>query len=355
MTEQEKLYQHENTEWAMDTLEDVSRTFALSLQFLETPVRTYISNAYLLCRIPDTIEDTDRLDPKQKSNLLQTFDDVLNGALPVDQFQRNIELTMDSEEEEISNYNADWKLVMESDKAIDLFHSFDEDIQESMRPWISELTNGMSQFVNRYSKQNGVRIQTMEELEEYCYYVAGTVGHLITDTLATHYDEEVNEKLHDNAEKYGLYLQFVNICKDVYDDYVTENNVYLPENILEKYNVSQSNITDNENAEGVGRTVLELTDKCYDDFGGPAKDCLNWIKEIGTNGAFVSLALPYLLAVATIRDLRDNYDLAMEPEEVKISRDEVMEITSSLTSGPEYSLREYEDKIDLGGFTGESD
>jgi farnesyl-diphosphate farnesyltransferase len=334
----------------MDALEDVSRTFALSLKFLDTPVRTYISNAYLLCRIPDTIEDTDKLDPKEKSSLLQTFDDVINGAQPVEQFQKNVELTLEADEEEISSYNPDWDLVMDAEKALELFHSFDEEIQDAMRPWISELTNGMGQFINRYSKQNGVRIQTMDELEEYCFYVAGTVGHLILDTLSAHYDEETTEEMHDNAEKYGLYLQFVNICKDVYDDYVTENNVYLPEDVLEKYGVSQSSITDEDNAEGVGRTVIELTNKCDEDYAGPAKDCLNWIKEIGDNGAFVSLALPYLLAVATVRDLRANHDLAMEPEEVKISRDEVMSITSSLTSGPEYTLREYEDRINLGGF-----
>lgn len=345
----EELYDHEHTEWAIETLDDVSRTFALSLKFLNKPLRTYVSNAYLLCRIPDTIEDTDKLTPEQKSNLLSSFDNVLSGALPIEEFQKNIELTMDSDEEEISQYDPDWKLVMESNKSIELFDSFDSEIQDAMRPWISELTTGMRQFVNRYSKQSGVRINTVNELEEYCYYVAGTVGHLLTDTLAVHYNEETTEEIHENAEKYGLFLQFVNICKDVHDDYVVENNVYLPEEILEEYDVSQSNITDEGNTEAVGRTVLELTNKC-DEYAGPAKDSLNWIKEIGDNGAFISLALPYLLAVATIRDIRSNYKLAMEPEEVKISRGEVMAITSSLTSGPEYSLREYEDKIAIGGF-----
>ena len=41
-------------------LAKVSRTFALTIPLLPTELIDYISNAYLLCRIADTIED----DPK---------------------------------------------------------------------------------------------------------------------------------------------------------------------------------------------------------------------------------------------------------------------------------------------------
>lgn len=347
--EEQEVYQHQYSEWVTDTLDDVSRTFALSLQFLDDPLRTYVSNAYLLCRISDTIEDTTRLTSKQKSNLLSDFNDVINGGLPVEKFQRNVELTLEMDKEDISNIDPDWKLVMEAEKSLELFESFDEDIQEAIRPWVSELTEGMKIFVNRYSKKNGIRIQNMEELEEYCYYVAGTVGRMITDILAVMYDVETEESLHTKAENYGLFLQMVNICKDVYDDYTEEDNVYLPLELLEEYGASHSGVTKTENSHAVGRAVIELTRKC-ESHRPAAKTCLNWIEGVTDNGEFAALSLPYLLAIATIRELQANFELSVESKEVKIARKEVMEIAASLTAGPEYTLDEYEEKILNGEF-----
>src|SRR5512138_2491092 len=38
-------------------LSSVSRSFALVIPFLETPLRHYLATAYLLCRVVDNIED----------------------------------------------------------------------------------------------------------------------------------------------------------------------------------------------------------------------------------------------------------------------------------------------------------
>jgi len=42
-------------------LQDVSRTFALTIPQLPPALRRVVSNAYLLCRIADTIEDDNAL------------------------------------------------------------------------------------------------------------------------------------------------------------------------------------------------------------------------------------------------------------------------------------------------------
>src|SRR6516225_8737807 len=46
-------------------LPDVSRTFALTIPQLPMPLRTAVTNAYLLCRIADTIEDEPALPPAE--------------------------------------------------------------------------------------------------------------------------------------------------------------------------------------------------------------------------------------------------------------------------------------------------
>jgi farnesyl-diphosphate farnesyltransferase len=54
-------------------LQGVSRTFALTIPDLPSPLRTVVGNAYLLCRIADTIEDEARLPAEQKGYFWQQF------------------------------------------------------------------------------------------------------------------------------------------------------------------------------------------------------------------------------------------------------------------------------------------
>ena len=52
-------------------LEGVSRTFALTIPQLPGSLYPAVANAYLLCRIVDTIEDEVSLSPEQKKAFLQ--------------------------------------------------------------------------------------------------------------------------------------------------------------------------------------------------------------------------------------------------------------------------------------------
>jgi len=347
---EDDIYEHKYAEWGLDALQDVSRTFALSLEYLPSPLQSYVSTAYLLCRIPDTIEDSNRLHPDEKSNLLHIFESVVSDSQPPTEFTKAVMHSIGEDKPHIATYNADWNLVMETEKVIELFESFDSDIKEGMRPWVVELTQGMREFVERYADEGGVRVKTYDELEEYCYYVAGTVGHLLAETIGEYYDVEVTDELHQAAEEYGLILQFVNIAKDVHDDFETENNIYLPIEELEDYGVSPEEITDQSNASDVGDVVVDVITEA-EAFFPKAKQFLQWFREtVEREADFASFALPYLLAIATIRDLHTNSDLAVDETEVKISREEVLEITKSVTSGDADTLSEYETDIHQGKY-----
>src|SRR5690242_11376760 len=60
----------------------VSRTFALTIPELPPALRTAVTNAYLLCRIADTIEDEPALSPAASLHFLQRFVAVLYGREP---------------------------------------------------------------------------------------------------------------------------------------------------------------------------------------------------------------------------------------------------------------------------------
>src|SRR5215467_16315047 len=60
-------------------LPGVSRTFALTIPELPGALRSAVTNAYLLCRIADTIEDEPALSPAASLHFLQRFVAVLYG------------------------------------------------------------------------------------------------------------------------------------------------------------------------------------------------------------------------------------------------------------------------------------
>src|SRR5277367_1363319 len=60
-------------------LPHVSRTFALTIPQLPEALRIAVTNAYLLCRIADTIEDEPALLPAETHVFLQRFKTVVAG------------------------------------------------------------------------------------------------------------------------------------------------------------------------------------------------------------------------------------------------------------------------------------
>ena len=54
-------------EYQTQILPGVSRTFAITIPVLPDSLAVVVANAYLLCRLADTIEDDVFLDQKQKS------------------------------------------------------------------------------------------------------------------------------------------------------------------------------------------------------------------------------------------------------------------------------------------------
>src|SRR5246127_5026858 len=61
-------------------LPHVSRTFALTIPQLPARLRTAVSNAYLLCRIADTLEDDLALSAAETRVFLQRFTAVVSGT-----------------------------------------------------------------------------------------------------------------------------------------------------------------------------------------------------------------------------------------------------------------------------------
>jgi farnesyl-diphosphate farnesyltransferase len=314
--------------WCHRSVQGVSRTFALTVEVLEEPMASYICVGYLLCRVPDTVEDAEHLDAADKVRLLRLYDAALDPDDPTDaaEFTAAVEPHLPAERDD------DWDVVAETPRVFNAFDSFDADVRRAIRSPARELVQGMAMFVDRYAEAEGLRIGTREELDEYCYYAAGTVGNLVTNLVTRgDVDAEREHRLYNTAEEFGLLLQLVNIAKDVHHDYTAENNVYLPAEWLEEEGVPQDEVTDPRHQSGVA-SVVRRTITHATSFLDDAQRYLELVPTTDGN-TLAAWAVPFLLAVGTLRELRDDPHAAVTGAGVKVSRQEVFAVMSAMNGG----------------------
>ncbi len=196
-------------------LPQVSRTFALCIRLLPPDLQRSVMVAYLLCRIADTIEDAENLPAADKRALLQRFSDNL-GAPEEDVGYLRAAFSGDGTAED--------DLCHHADRVLRSFGRLDRDEQEAVRPWVEEMCAGMVEF-SREPVATGTEMPSLERIEDldrYCYYVAGTVGHLLTALFGLKLgprDRDRVPELEAYATSFGLGLQLTNIIKDAAKDH----------------------------------------------------------------------------------------------------------------------------------------
>src|SRR5579885_1274815 len=217
---------HEQAQaFCQQVLPRVSRTFALSIRILPGTLGHAVRDAYLLCRIADTIEDAPNLSAGEKAALLDLLTESFDDQRIVHSLaERLASITSDA---------AHVELARRADLVFDSYATLPDATRAHVRHWVREMIAGMRKFVLAYP--TGIRIQTLDEYREYCYYVAGTVGYLLTDLWREHssaIDAERHAALRARCRAFAEALQTVNIVKDVSRDATHENSIYIPEQLL---------------------------------------------------------------------------------------------------------------------------
>ena len=315
-------------EWCHEAVQGVSRTFALTVDVLEEPMSSYICVGYLVCRVADTVEDADHIPPAEQARLLRQYDRALDPAdgTEIEAFAAAVEPHLPPDEDR----SEDWEVVARSPRIVHTFDSLPADVREAVTPPARELVQGMAMFVDRYADAGGLRLADRAELEEYCHYAAGTVGRLVTNLLARgDLADERRRRLYDTAEEFGLLLQLVNVAKDVYADYAEENNVYLPADWLADEGVPQDEVIDPEHERGAAAVVRRVATHARS-FLDDAQVYLESLPTTDGN-TLAAWAIPFLLAVGTLRELLARPEDALSPAGVKISREEVFAVVSATT------------------------
>lgn len=305
-------------DFCREVLPAVSRTFALSIRLLPGELGAAVRCAYLICRIADSVEDEPRLAAADKASLLDSLATCFDDAHAVDAFVvRAAKLSGDP---------AHVGLVRRTDLVFIAYRALPERTRSHVRHWVREMIAGMRKFVLLYP--HGIRIQSLDEYKEYCYYVAGTVGYLLTD-LWHEYSSSISATRHtilrERCRAFAEALQTVNILKDVVRDAEHENSIYIPEQLLRENGSSQALILAPHRATENRAALSALIRLAWHDLDQATVYLLAIPRRAVSIRIFC--ALPLLFAFATLRDLTRSPDALASQRVVKISRSEVKSLT----------------------------
>jgi len=184
-----------------------ARTFALTLRFLPRSLREPLGLAYLLARASDTITDSGAIPLERRIALLEELRSSLDG----DAFDIWHPKTYEGE---LSNN--DGELIRAVPQLIASLKS-SPDCKELISLWQS-IIKGQLSDLTRFPSE--VPLEE-EELERYCFLVAGSVGETWTKLIAKHEPQTLlhpEEKMQRLGIAYGKGLQLVNILRDRVED-----------------------------------------------------------------------------------------------------------------------------------------
>ena len=306
----------------------VSRTFALGIKMLPPRLEAPVRIGYLLCRIADTIEDDLAVAPERKAHLLDEFLACFDDERAASEYGLCIA--------ELSANDDYLELVAGTANVFATFRTLDAPTRAILRRWITEMVGGMRGFVLRH--RNGIRIATLDELRQYCYFVAGTVGHLLTELWREHSAPIRNgtyARLLQDCEAFGEALQTINILKDVAWDAEQENAIYIPADLLAAHGSSHDAILRDDLRAANRAAMAPVIELAQND----VERALRYIEALPATAMRIRLfcVLPVLFAVATMRELEHSDAMLVPGGCVKIGRAEVRALvvagsTSTLTN-----------------------
>lgn len=208
-----------------DLLLRTSRTFALSIPRLPSPLREEVGIAYLLFRVADTLEDAESWGRERRLRELSTFRQLLAGQ--GDPLAAAARWRASAP----SNHGGYLDLLEAFPRLLEAANALEPAARSIVFHHAGRTAEGMERFLAQASPEGRLQLESAEALGAYCYVVAGIVGELLTDLFLLREPlSAVEGTLRRAAISFGEGLQLVNILKDASDD-AKQGRVYLPSDL----------------------------------------------------------------------------------------------------------------------------
>ncbi len=305
---------HQNDEqFQAVMLAGVSRTFALTIPRLPEKLRKVVSNAYLLCRTIDTIEDEPGISTSEKKTLSHLFLKILESEHNPGDLSSKLSPLLSHH-----TIPAEHELIQKLPRVISITRSFDQPQQQALIRCVRIMAEGMIYFQEHASAQG---LKNQQELDKYCYYVAGVVGEMLTE-LFCHYSQEIAQHrkvLFDLSGSFGQGLQMTNILKDIWDDQ-KRGVCWLPQKLFQQKGLSLTDISSFTGKKDYQAALKELIGIAH----GHLENALNYTLLIPPHEKGIREFCLWALGMAmlTLRKINRNPGFT-EASQVKISRNSV--------------------------------
>ncbi|HTV97363.1 MAG TPA: phytoene/squalene synthase family protein [Steroidobacteraceae bacterium] len=232
-------------------LPHVSRTFALTIPQLPAPLRVAVTNAYLLCRIADTIEDEPALSPAETLELLDRFKAVVAGAADAAPLALEVERRLSNR-----TLPTERDLIAHMGRVLNVTASLSAPQRSAIQRCVELMCYGMPRFQSTTSLAGLAR---RTDLDEYCYYVAGVVGDMLTELFCEYSPAIARNRagLQGLAVSFAQGLQMTNILKDVWEDR-SRGACWLPQEVFTPHHVDLARLAPEPRNAGFDAGMSEL-------------------------------------------------------------------------------------------------
>lgn len=330
--------------YAEDILLQVSRTFALNINVLKGKLHRSILLAYLYLRIADTVEDDPDMKASEKETVLGLFAEIFKTA----------ELREDAVMAFEAALPESWRksdhpymnLCLHTHVVVPLLKELPEKYAAPVRAVTIEMCHGMAKFALRQEaalSSGWFTLESVADLDEYCYYVAGIVGKLLTNLFAADtclIGDARKAEMQKLDVSFGLALQVANIVKDCVED-SSRRVCFVPEEICRRHGFAHSyemfnvpmGVADEVRADFNFRRAAvmgELVAKAWKHLD----DAIAYTKLIpGIKMRTRLFCLwPLFMAAENMKLIGDGSSLFASEKKVKITRDTVKKIIKSTTA-----------------------
>jgi len=303
------LNKETDKEYCYHTLAKVSRSFAMVIQDLPEDLKDAICNFYLVLRALDTIEDDMNLDENYKRELLENF-----------------HLKCSDEKFFLQNVGdkPEYVELMENYPRIAaMFNSLDVNYQNVIREITLEMATGMLLFTTK-------EVETKNDYDLYCHYVAGLVGHGLSKIFVASglEDKSYLDKL-DIANSMGLFLQKTNITRDYFED-IDEGRIFWPKEIWGDYTSDIYLLKTNYKSAKSVACLNAMVVNAFLHFS----DCITYLKGLKNNKIFRFCAIPQVMAVGTLSLLYNNEEALIK--NIKVNKIDTMQIFAQLNTQQDF-------------------
>jgi farnesyl-diphosphate farnesyltransferase len=301
-------------------LPKVSRTFALTIPQLPPSLREVVANAYLLCRIADTIEDEPALSVEEKGKYESAFVDAVTGRCDPRRFADELgpklsQATSASERE----------LLLQLPLVLEITHSLNPNQRGAIVDCLRVMSHGMHDFQRVVGLQG---LATLRDMDRYCYCVAGVVGEMLTRMLIDFEPSLAprSKLLMRLAVSFGQGLQMTNILKDQWEDR-SHGICWLPQDVFARHGVRLDELRAGGQDDNYAKAMIELIGVAHAHLCRAVEYTLIVPARHAGFRRFCLWSIG--LAVLTLRNLQDRLDFSSGTQ-VKVSRTAVAQ-TMGLT------------------------